>query len=222
MEQIQWRNKIRAAFSYIMFPDIPKCMACGSEEIAEKALRLCRRCMEKFREMECDPALGEMKGYLYIAAYRYEGIVRDCIHDMKYNGREWYADYFAAAMVEILEGENIGFDEITYVPMMKKKEKRRGYNQARSIALAIGEKTGKPCVCCLKRIKQEKSQTKLTAKQRRENIKGAFTPLELDLTRKRVLLVDDVMTTGSTAMECAGILKKMGAERVHIAVFAKT
>ena len=102
MKQAKWKIKICQGLNNIVFPDIPKCMACGSEQIQERTLRLCKHCLEKFRELEYDPPIGEMKEYVYIAAYRYDGIVRDCVHNMKYNGREWYAGYFAAAMAEIL------------------------------------------------------------------------------------------------------------------------
>lgn len=222
MKRARWKDWLRDAVDWVVFPDIPKCMACGEEELADERLRLCEKCLEKFRQLELDPPIGEMKGYFYVAAYRYDGIVRDCIRNMKYDGREWYANYFAAEIAAILEAENAQFDEITFVPMTRKKQKARGYNQAESIAKAIGKEMGVSCTPYLERIKQEQSQTRLTAKQREKNIKGSFIPRKADTTGKRVLLVDDVMTTGSTSIECAQILEKMGAEKVLIAVFAKT
>lgn len=63
MKRARWKDWLRDAVDWVVFPDIPKRMACGEEELADERLRLCEKCLEKFRQLELDPPIGEMKGY---------------------------------------------------------------------------------------------------------------------------------------------------------------
>lgn len=114
-------------------------------------------------------------------------------------------------------------DIITYVPMRLKDKLRRGYNQTALIARELSQITDKPLAPLLKKIRNTSQQKTLGARDRRLNVKNAFSyKSRLNITGKTVLLIDDVCTTGSTLTEAASKLKAAGAAKVIAAVFAKT
>ena len=105
---------------------------------------------------------------------------------------------------------------ITYVPMYRKKEKRRGFNQAELIAKKVGERTNRPVVKLLEKIKDNRSQVGLGPQERAENVKNVFKMIEVrpQSMWQNVLIVDDVYTTGATVGECVRVLKKSGVKNV--------
>ena len=105
---------------------------------------------------------------------------------------------------------------ITFVPMYKKKEKCRGFNQAELIAKKVGEKTDRPAVKLLEKTKDNRSQVGLGPQERVENVKNIFKMIEVppQSTWQNVLIVDDVYTTGATMGECIKTLKKSGVKNV--------
>jgi ComF family protein len=112
------------------------------------------------------------------------------------------------------------FSFVCNVPLHVKKKRSRGYDQSEELAKRISETMGIPYINALRRVRFTKTQTKLTEQQRRENIKGAFEKAK-DLSGD-VLIVDDVLTTGATAIECSQILKSAGAKSVTVLTFAKS
>ena len=110
------------------------------------------------------------------------------------------------------------FDWICHVPLHKKRRAARGFDQARELAMYMAGVTGIPFFAALKRIRNTPTQTRLNEKERKENVRGAFEKT-MDISG-RVLLIDDVLTTGATAEECAAVLKAAGAKSVCIATFA--
>lgn len=113
-------------------------------------------------------------------------------------------------------------DIVTPVPLHWFKRLRRGYNQSSLLARVVADNTGITVRNVLKRKRYTKSQTQLTDTIRRENVFGAFTIEENEVKNKRILLVDDVLTTGATMNECARILKQAGAAAVYSCVAAIT
>ena len=111
---------------------------------------------------------------------------------------------------------------ITFVPMFRKKEKRRGFNQAEIIAKKVGEMTGSNVLSLLEKIKDTPSQTKLDKEERLKNIMGSFKRKEGIICNSNVLLVDDVWTSGATMKECARVLKKSGVKRIFGFTLART
>lgn len=106
---------------------------------------------------------------------------------------------------------------VAFVPMTKKAERMRGYNQSRLIAEKIAEALSVPIFTELEKIKETKPQKSLGYNARKENIKGCFKVVSRrGLKGKRVLLVDDTLTTGSTAGEIAKVLKSAGADKVYV------
>lgn len=122
------------------------------------------------------------------------------------------ADFFAAYM-RIPEHWTIHC--IVPVPLAKKRLNERGYNQSCELAVRLGEIYSIPVLDDIViRVRETKTQTHMTAKMRRKNVKGAFLAT-CDCKGFNILLVDDVLTTGSTLKECARVLKKAGANRVY-------
>ena len=154
------------------------------------------------------------------ASARHEGPLRKMLMAFKYESALW----LAGDIVDLLEAtvhthfpvEDI--DAVACVPLHGARKRSRGYNQAEILGRSIARRIGKPVLSrCVKRIRPTESQTHLTARQRTDNVKGAFaTRWAHWIDTRRILLVDDVMTTGATASECALALKQGGARSVNV------
>ncbi|MBD3232595.1 MAG: hypothetical protein GF315_02615 [candidate division Zixibacteria bacterium] len=144
--------------------------------------------------------------------------IREYLHAYKYFGRLEIAEDFARRAFEMYNDAEFvqQIDVIVPVPLHRRKRLQRGYNQAEVFACHLSELFGTPLANnSLKRIKHTKSQTYLNAKQRFENVKGVFRIIDgKQIRNKRVLLVDDIVTTGATLYECSRTLKKAGATTV--------
>lgn len=113
-----------------------------------------------------------------------------------------------------------GADGICFIPMTTRAERRRGYNQAELIAKELAERLNLPILPVLQKVKETEEQKSLTKKERADNIKGCFSAHKSEVKDKSFILVDDVMTTGTTAEEAAALLKKKGAKAVYFACAA--
>jgi ComF family protein len=156
----------------------------------------------------------------------YEGAVRDLIHAFKYSQRTHLR--FPLALLA-LEGVSGLFREspphlLVPVPLHRSRLRQRGFNQAVLLGKVLSRRLSLPMLPdALVRNRPTEPQITLTAVERRTNVKGAFAVRRpADIAGKRVLLLDDVMTTGSTIDECAKELKKAGAEAVVAATIART
>ena len=119
-----------------------------------------------------------------------------------------------------LEGRT--FHAIIPVPLHSARERERGFNQAALLAKLLGRTSGIPVQEALNRVRYTTSQTAFDRAERIENLRGAFQVREnSDVRNMRLLLVDDVLTTGSTLSECARVLKKAGALSVHAITAAR-
>ena len=158
-------------------------------------------------------------------ATRYDGTIRNLIQDFKYNHALWLEDDLAEILKSCVEVhykvEEI--DAVGCVPLFPARQRARGFNQARLLAGALARSLRKPMLRrCLVRVRPTPTQTHLTARDRALNVKGAFevrSPKAIE--GKRLLIIDDVMTTGATLSECAHALKKAGAESVYMAALAR-
>lgn len=148
--------------------------------------------------------------------YEYEGPVREMVYRFKYKGRKSYADAFAADAA-LLWGEWIkaAADCIVPVPMNRQKLRERGYDQADVLARALSAETGIKYIHALERTRKTVPMKTLTRSQRQNNLKNAFQVSDFDVELKKVLLVDDIYTTGSTLDECARALLEKGAAEVN-------
>jgi ComF family protein len=159
------------------------------------------------------------------SAGRFDGLLRQLVLDYKYHRALW----LEAELLEILSVcasvhySPADFDTVASVPLYPARRRHRGFNQAELLASALARRLGKPCRRRgLARIRRTPTQTHLTASQRLHNVTGAFEAASDGRWRgHRVLLVDDVMTTGATVSECARALKEAGAEAVFVVTLAR-
>lgn len=155
----------------------------------------------------------------------YEGKVRDSIIRYKFMNSTSYSVRYGAIMSECVENNlDCGsIDVISYVPLSRKRLRRRGYNQAQLIAGEISSRLDIPCMPVLRKIKNNPAQSKTrNSKQRAKNVSGVYEVLDPKFVKdKCILLIDDVVTTGSTLSECARMLGKASAKTVFCATLAR-
>lgn len=147
----------------------------------------------------------------------YQDGVRDGVHRYKFGGGAGHAQLFGELMARCLSDRWDGpVDLVTWVPLHPSRKKRRSYDQAELLARRAGELAGLPVASTLEKIRATGAQSRLREEaDRRANAAGAYRALPgVGLAGKRVVLVDDVVTTGSTMTECAACLRSAGAEAV--------
>ena len=151
----------------------------------------------------------------------YEDELRELIHLFKYGRIETLAKPLGKLLASALPREQ-SFDVIVPMPLHWRKRWQRGFNQSALLAREIGRRTNVPVSGLLRRIKNTAAQAGLTNAKRRLNVSGAFqAKRRAALTGQRVLLIDDVMTTGATAASCARALKRAGAAQVTLLTLAR-
>jgi len=156
---------------------------------------------------------------------RYDGVVGALIRDLKYRGAFWLAPDLADLLAAGVRAhfDPGAFDAIAAVPLHASKQRARGYNQSALLAARLGRRLGLPLARrCLRRTRADRSQTHLTVSERAANVAGAFdTRWNRWIEGRRILLVDDVMTTGATVNDCARALKAGGASAVRVITLAR-
>jgi competence protein ComFC len=160
-----------------------------------------------------------------VSAYRSRGVVRQVMHDFKYGRQVHLRHVLAGWLIKALEDPRLAgrrFDLIVPVPLHPARKRERGFNQAELLAQALSRASGIRLQPALQRTRYTTTQTQFDRAERMENLKGAFRLRRgSNVQDLRVLLVDDVLTTGSTLSECAAVLKKAGALSVHAATAAR-
>lgn len=210
-------RKLLYLLSRLLFP--PKCI-------------LCRRLLGKNETDLCHMCRADTPGFSkhtkklpylagWTALWYYEGNVRGSILRFKFYNARSYANAYGAMLAMKLTQEEIDFDLLTWVPISRQRKWRRGYDQVELIARAVGSELGIVPVPTLKKLRNNKPQSGLSgAAQRRANVLGVYRVLDQDLKGKRILLLDDILTTGATAGECARMLLTAGAKEVYCAAVA--
>ena len=224
----------------LLFP--PTCPGCGKAlsgpeamcpDCASRAVRNesphCAYCGVSLKDCNC--TRHERPYDRIVAPFFYEGSVRDAILRMKFGKREEGARFLADEMKKEIEARYFGetFDLITVVPMSRARYAERGFNQARTLAELLMKDPPAPLqgtladYGLLQKRSAGRMQHLLGAEGRRQNIRGSIAPgKNRELEGKRILLVDDIVTTGATVGECAAILRLAGASRVCVAAAAVT
>jgi ComF family protein len=159
-----------------------------------------------------------------MAAVLSRGPVRDLIHHLKYRRAAWAARPLAELACEGWPDPRIGSPPalVVPVPLHPLRLRERGYNQAALLATEVGKRTGLPVREPLRRLRATQSQTGFDRKERMRNLRGAFALRKnADVSGIRILLVDDVLTTGSTLDACARVLLAAGAGPVYALVAAR-
>lgn len=204
----------------LLFP--PKCMLCG--RLLQKEERtLCREC-----------ACGELPEYTdkarnvqffedCVIPFYYEAPIREAIVRMKFHGMQSYVEQFAAWMAVLVRDRLAGkYDYISWVPCSPLRVWTRGFDQSKMLALALAKELDAEAVCTLKKIRHNRKQSKTTnAARRRANVMGAYRAVcPEQIKNKRILLIDDVLTTGATMSECGKVLRLAGSGDLVCAAIA--
>ena len=202
-----------------LFPD--KCVLCG--KILEKEeTDLCHHC--RIHAPEC-PVLNSRYPYLnsWLALWYYEDEVRRSLLRYKFYGKRAYAGCYARLLgMKLLREDRADFDVLTWIPISEKRRRKRGFDQVELLAEKLAQELGITPQPLLKKIRDNPAQSGIVGQaERRANVLGVYQVLNPEqLQGKRVLLLDDIITTGATAGECARVLLTAGAKEVHFAVIA--
>ena len=205
----------------LLFP--PKCVFCG-KLVAGADSGFCEKCAVTLPFTKNG---GGQSGDFFdtcISPLYYKDNVRKSILRFKFKGTEGNADTYAIILADCIKQHLAGkYDMISWVPLSKDREKTRGYDQAMLLALGVALRLDDVAVETLKKPQRVPAQSSLTGKaERRANISGAYTVADEELIHDRkILLIDDVVTTGATLSECARILLTAGAESVVCAALAR-
>jgi competence protein ComFC len=153
-----------------------------------------------------------------ISCIEYDDVSKRLVLDLKYSRKTYIAKYAAQIMSEKLELEELEFDYINSVPLHKKRYDKRGFNQSEKIASRLSEIINVPLVDCVKRTKNTEMLYKLEKGNREKELRGAFELGEdIELVQgKRILIVDDVFTTGATVNEISKLLKLNGVDEIYV------
>jgi len=218
-------------WDYIYPPRCPVCDGISARGFCDA----CRRELVYIREDYClkcgKPLEGECEEYCadckkrrhYFkqgrALFFYQGKLRPSLYRMKYANRREYADVYGGEMAICLGGwiRRMGITKIVPIPLHASRKRKRGYNQAELLAKALGKCLELPVDTeLLCRVRKTAPQKKLTSRQRRDNLAGAFRMSGRIRPGEQILLVDDIYTTGNTADAAARCLKLGGSCRVYV------
>jgi ComF family protein len=173
----------------------------------------------------CSACVRRPPPYLHArSAALYEGTVREALHALKFLGQARLAAPLGDLLVEMRAGAvPSGGDLVVPVPLHRERERQRGFNQSAILARRLARRWRLPCrVHALERSRPTRAQTELTARERRRNVRGAFSVAKPGVIRDRhVVLVDDVFTTGATVAECSRALVRAGARAVSVVTVAR-
>jgi len=233
------------AFLDILFP--PRCHVCRSFLADPADIHLCQGCREKISTVDsplcticgvpfatengsdhpCGQCLTRRRPFAGArAAARFEGPLQELIHRFKYGKKIHLSRPLGLLTATALDDFHLSLaaDYLVPVPLHRRRLRERGFNQSQLIGRVLAKSWEIPLsVHNLRRIRWTPPQTGLSAAERERNIKGAFSVARPDrFTGKRLILVDDVYTTGSTVIECAKTLRHYGAKEVYVVTVARS
>jgi len=215
----------------LLFP--PRCAGCG-----KNGFRFCPDCIKKAPRANQQKCVfcGEYlpnsqinhqctrqsfidRGYVWGL---HSGPLKKGLHRFKYQRDLGLADIFSELLIDVFLTTTLDLDMIVPVPLGTKRLRERGYNQAYLLADACAKRLGVDCKPrVLRRIRETRTQVGLSIVQRQQNVSGAFKAESNEVSAKRVLLIDDILTTGATLNACAEALKQAGAEHVFSLTLAR-
>ncbi len=203
----------------LLFP--PKCVLCKGF-LSKHETDFCAHCRKNAPEMK--------KSHLrfsfvagWTAVWYYKDNVRDSLQRFKFSKRSSYAPAYGRMLAMKLEKERpFSFDILTYVPIAPLRRLKRGYDQVELIADTVGAELGVTPYKTLRKIRNTPPQSGISdPARRRANVLGAYRAIDPEQIKgKRILLLDDIITTGATASECARVLLSAGAKEVFCAAVA--
>ena len=204
-----------------LFP--PACVVCGKID----KNWLCKKCELRVKRLEksCEVNIQNRKYEKLLYIFKYESLIRKLVLGYKFSNKAYISNFFSNIIVNnkkifcLLKQ----YDMIIPVPMHKKKMQNRGYNQTELVSQKIAKNLGiqnRPDI--LQKVVNTTTQSRLGGKARQTNIQHAFfIKNDIEVEDKKIILLDDIYTTGATSEECSRILKDAGAKEILILVLAK-
>jgi len=187
------------------------CQVCG-EPLSGTFHLVCQRCQTS------ELFYTSLRSWAY-----FEGPLQRAIHKLKYKRDLGLGEKLAQPLVDLLLVNNWDIDLVTAVPLDEERQRDRGYNQSLCLARPLAWKTGLPIVAStIKRVKKTRSQVGLSLEERKINVEGAFWAEKKLVNGKSILVIDDVVTTGSTINSCAEALMKAEASCVYGITLARS
>lgn len=227
-----------------LFPSNIYCICCGCLIERNRHYSLCDECLGKIHWItdgacdKCGKDLGKhflgstcyncmLREHKFVRGFScmtYGLLERQMILDFKYNGKGYMGVKFGDILADKISGEHVEFDVIVPVPVHKDREKKRGYNQTAIMAARLAELIHIPVrINGCTRVKSTKLLRSMDPLQREAAMAGAFAVTESEkkhILGKKILLIDDIITTGATVDACAGALLDAGAECVYLLTLA--
>ncbi len=198
----------------IEFIKPPICQKCG-----KPVLRTVERCLD------CRGRRISASEVRSVAVF--DGALKEAVHALKYRHGRRLAHFFAQFMAVSVDSYFSDIDLITFVPISRGKKRTRGFNQAELLARGLARQIEKPVKPLLVCTRFTMDQSRLSPAERRANVRGAFDLLRnteasrRGIAGRKILLIDDVYTTGSTVNECAQVLRRAGAHEVRVLTLAR-
>ena len=228
--------KFSRLLSDLFYPNDLKCVVCDAELPKKTRYNVCDKCQLSYNVkfcQRCGRPIANMAEYCDYckenkfsfekarSAFVYEDEVRRLVHKLKYGNAKYLGGTMAQFMADVYYESDFGVDVITYVPMHPKAEKERGYNQAKVLADELSKILAIPVETLLFRQKYTPHLAKMSKEERALAITDAYAVMPVEsIKNKKILLVDDVFTTGATTNECAKVLKKAKADEIFVLTFA--
>lgn len=205
----------------LIFP--PKCVLCAAVlDRAAPPNTPCPSCTETLPLLP-QPAVCEGDDNWYIAPLGYQGTVPQGLKALKFRDKLGGVSYFADLMYRaVLSAGLPPFDLVTWVPLSVKRQHKRGYNQAEELGRTLAKRLQLPARHTLWKVRHTLAQSTLNNAGRQQNVAGAYAARGISLQDKRILLVDDIVTTGSTLSECQKVLQAQGAHSVVCVTAARS
>ncbi len=243
MSKINFKSAFERAvsgFKNALFPEDITCDICGEELVADTRFSLCASCLEKMPFvgehicLNCGVTIDNEADYcircqnethsfkLNRSPLIYDGTAKDLVYQLKFGKKKYIARTLGALMSDTYIKNRMNAEIVVFVPMTASETKTRGFNQAELIAYDIGKRLDIPVLPALEKIKDTSAQKELGGKERRENLKDAFVCVYNQVKGRRILLIDDIFTTGATAEECTKTLLKAKAREVSVLTGAIT
>ena len=218
----------------LIYPEGISCIGCNNEIADSSEYGLCHECSVKKNThfcLICGRGItgegdfcndcSEDKNFFDIARSPtiYCDLSKKLIHSFKIGNNKYLSKYLSRFMYDSYMAEDWDIDILTYVPISHANLKERGFNQSQLLAKDLATLVDLPVKELLLKVAESDDLAKHSKKERKEILKGSFSAKE-KLHGEKVLLIDDVLTTGSTVNECARVLKHAGASKVYVLTFA--
>lgn len=199
----------------LLFPR--KCVFCGGI-LNRNESGICRNCRTELPEYGTERVLPKVDGCCVL--WYYQDAVRESLHRFKFYNRPDYADVYGPVLAMKIQQRFPDAQVLTWVPVSWERLKERGYDQSELLAKAAAKELGIPAVRLLEKYRHNPAQSGIgDARLRADNVLDAYRVCG-DPQEKRIVLIDDILTTGATAGECARMLHDAGAKKVYLAVVA--